>query len=237
MEEENTILDTHKRLIKDVHSRLSIMKSWASFSYSKRVMVFQNETHCKQECIVNCAVDRAFVMLSDKSPVTRKQWDPRCDPTMMQLEEFKLNDGTIYTMNSGGGTIGVQWERKPSFIIFKKCYAHPLYKQKKKDADEERLIWLKSVDENKTFVTIISLGSKPFYPEDLFYCMESANFTQIYSPWKCPTCRNMVFAHELECRACKQERYKRCPVKTCIEALEQGATSCPFCKAVFLPAP
>jgi hypothetical protein len=232
MEEENSILDTHRMLIKDVYSRLVNMKKWPLFSYTKKVQIFKNETHCKQECILNCSVDRAFVMLSDKSPVTRKQWDPRCDPKLTQLEEFKLNDGTIYTV--GSGIIGVQWERKPSFIIFKKCYTHPMYKQKK-ESDEERLIWLKSVDENKTFVTIISLGTP--YPEDIFNCMESANFTQIYSPWKCPTCRNMVFAHELECRACKQERYGRCPVKTCIEAFEQGATSCSFCKAVFLPAP
>jgi len=222
------LLESHKASIKDVFARLSKMHDNWVYLPCPRFMLFQCGSYFKLECLVNCEVERVFTMLSDKSAVTRKQWDPHCGK-IMQLEEFKLMDGVIFTIQRND-EVGIQWERPSNgLIVYKKCYNHPRYKSIVGSKDNEAIFWMTAVDE-KCLITIISL-SAPFAVERIL-AMEKADYRKIYSSWKCPTCKNNVFAHELECRICKTERYARCKLGECNEAQEQGAFKCPYCNTL-----
>lgn len=222
-------LNSYKKLIKGTFSVLTDKsRIWKNVRPGYFVS-FDN--YFKLEVLLDCRTARLFQLFSDRHYVTRSQWDTTLRE-MSVVENFeKIGDGCIYiTSRNYPEYVGLQWVRQDSLILHRSYPNHPALRYNGPLVME--CVWLKTVDEDKTFVTIISNQKSllVFDPKPLEQlCKDSARFIEIYNPWQCPVCRKQVPSHELECRNCKTPRYLRCGNMKCFEAQMKGAKKCNYC--------
>ncbi len=193
---------------------------WKTETPGAIVQMFTTKHLYKLEALLTCCPDRLFRLVSDRHFVTRSQWDPHsADWCPLQEAHFETEDGSIYALT---GQV-TQWIRKKGRISL---WDFNLTKR--------ICVWVKSVDD-KAFLIIIS-----DHPIALDWitcqsiCQDIVKYNAIYRPWSCPYCRKDVPAHELYCRQCKKERYKRCPDLGCYEPQMKDVEVCWKCKTKIL---
>jgi len=180
------------------------------------------------EAILSCDIDRLFKLLSDASFTTRSKWDYNLESCKV-LETFDDNIQTVYFRRYGMSFVGVQWSRK-YLIIFRTCLV-PYHKFQNVNITQLlTCIRIKLFDNKKCLLTIMGgqeedsklLAKRILWMEHI--CNEDKLYYTIYDPWICLICNKQVPAHELECRTCLKERYRRC--SNCKEAMRE---ECEYC--------
>lgn len=246
----------YHRIIRDSFAQVTRLNKhqtdWNLVLDDNHVKVFKHhkENFFKGEMISTAHMHHLTRLFSDVHMVTRRQWDKDTLKDLVLHESYpteKDNELMHYIEYciDNRDFMGIQWVRdtaESSFIIFKTC-SHPLFKCPKGRTATEFLltaVWIKKIRQTqKTLVTLMvsMIPASHIKPEWISARMrhidalakDAPRFLLIYNPWKCIICNHMIAPHELECRTCKKERYKRCENKQCYRALEKHMDKCPYC--------
>lgn len=231
-------MEEYKGVITKMFTEYQNLDEWIPTHSTEKddIQFFESDGKIKIVSLITCDFDRLCKLVSDISYNTRYQWD---NIKHLQVIEEYENDLHIIRFND---YLGVHWYRKlkkSATILFKTC-THPIHKLVPEYAGEF-FIYIKEIDETKCYISIITTIKmhREYEIQNIQRVERLSNdiirFNGIYNPWKCDVCRKNVPAHELECRNCKKERYKRCSdVGGCYEAQRKNSVYCDFCKMLLI---
>ncbi len=222
---EGNLSTAYKKQIKLLFTQLTAIGNW---HFSGKVGKFNISTsgpYVKLECILDIECTMLTTALSDTSAITREQWDSRTH-TLVRLCMFESNVELINWEHS----LRIQYRRtsENENLILQSTAMHPVYKSAPNAQHNDCLFLLKRAGD-RTHLTYI--GLLDISPTILECELAVPRLRGIYDTWKCLNCAHSgIPPHELECRNCKLERYRRCPDKRCFEPQKKDATKCELCK-------
>jgi len=234
---EGNLLSTYSKQIKLLFTQLTTLTNWHFDGKVGKFNTFSCGPYVKSECILDCSsLARFSTALGDTSIVTREQWDEEffrlpnqgSGKTLTRLCMFEQDIELINWEHS----LRIQWKRitEKETLIVQSTSMHPVYKSSPTARHNDSLFLLKQLENEQihlTYIGLIDVSKMILQCEALV--SNVARFHQIYDAWKCPNCSQVVPAHELECRNCKLERYRRCPDKKCYREQRAKATMCEAC--------
>jgi len=229
---EGNLLSTYTKQIKLLFTQLTTLSNWHFDGRVGKFNTFSCAPYVKLECIFdNCSLAHFSTALGDTSIVTREQWDEEFRSEKRTLIRLCMFEQDIELIN-WNHSLRIQWKRisENETLIVQSTSMHPVYKSSPTARHNDSLFLLKQLENKQIYLTYIGIVN---VSKMILQCEALVNnaprYHQIYDSWKCPNCSQVVPAHELECRNCKLERYRRCADKHCFREQRAKATVCEAC--------
>jgi hypothetical protein len=223
---EGNLYTEYKCQIKALYAQLIAITDWRHIS-GGNFNISYCEPYTQIECIVKeCTIDQLLQSLGDTSSVTRSQWDH----SITVLTRLCIFNDDIELINVNR-SLRIQWSRLcpgKNALIVQSTAMHPVYKSAPNATHNDCIYIMRALPPQNVHLLYIGIIDVTTMIQE---CISSIpRFGTMYASWKCSNCPDLTIpAHELECRRCKIERYKRCPNKRCYEAQMKNATVCTIC--------
>ncbi len=231
---EGNLSTTYREQIKLLFTQLSSISDWHYVGKVGRFNVANSAPYVRLECIFEGSVAQFGIALSDTSAITREQWDVSTVSPVREkrLTRLCLFDESNIELINWNHSLRIQWKRasEKEVLILQSTTMHPVYKSDPSAKHNDCMYLIKELDPHRVhilYIGIIDTSATIVHASDLI--RNTDRFRRIYDSWKCPNCSHIVPAHELECRHCKLERYRRCPDKRCYREQRENATICEYC--------